>query len=237
MLAIAIDSSQESCVLALGNESQLLAEYAFYSKMSLLRRIVPNAQRLLGDAGHKVDDLDAVIVSLGPGSFTGLRIGVSVAKSLAYALSRPIVGLGTLDAIARSVAPVRSDLICPMIHARPNEVYWSLFNSSGERRIVEYAASGIQDVLHSVKEVGPDVYFCGSGANRNAGAIRDAFGERAIIAAAFAGVARGAVLIEMGLSRIKEGAIDDACTLTPLYIRKPTPLIRLESGELDPNRR
>ena len=118
MLTLAIDSSQDICAIALGNDSQLLAEYHFHHKMNLLRRILPVIDVVLNDAGHKPADLDGIIVSLGPGSFTGLRIGVTVAKSLAYTLGKPIVGVPTLQAIARGMAEGSTELVCPMIFAR-----------------------------------------------------------------------------------------------------------------------
>lgn len=233
MLALAIDSSQETCSIALGKDSQVLAEYHFYSKMSLLRRVVPNAELILKDAGLKVQDLDGVIISLGPGSFTGLRIGVTVAKSLAFVLSKPIIGIGTLDAIARTSAPVEADMICPMIFARANEVYWSLFDSSAQQKLAEYAVSTLDEVMESIETMGGRVFFCGSGAIRNADQIRERFGEDTFITKPWASYARGAALLELGMKRLADGEDDSALALTPMYIRKPTPVVRLETGEFE----
>ena len=233
MLTIAIDSSQDICALALGRDSQLLSEYHFYHKMSLLRRMLPTVEQMLSDLDAKPSDLDGIIVSLGPGSFTGLRIGVTIAKTLAYTLSKPIVGVGTLDAIARGVAPSNTEFICPMIHARATEVYWSLFDSSGEMRLEDYAASPLSAVLDSVASRGESVYFCGTGATRNAEAIRHKFGAGAPVCKPWSDFARGAALLEAGNHRLREGLIDDPLTLAPMYVKKPTPVVRLESGEFE----
>lgn len=232
MLTLAIDSSQDICTLALGKDSNLLCEYHFHHKMNLLQRIMPNIEQILKDAKYTSKDLDGIIVSLGPGSFTGLRIGITIAKSLAYVLSKPIVGVGTLDAIALGVAPSSTDFICPMIFARANEVYWSLFDSSGEVRLEDYAVSEIDNVLDTVTTRGGSVYYCGTGATRNAETIRHKFGNSALTCKPWSDFARGAALIEAGTKRFHEGHTDDPLTLTPLYIKKPTPVVKLESGEL-----
>ena len=233
MLTLAIDSSQEICTIALGRDSQLLAEYHFHHKMNLLKRIVPVIDQLLNDAGFKPSDLEGIVVSLGPGSFTGLRIGVTIAKTLSYTLQKPIAGVPTLDAIAVGVASCATELICPMIFARANEVYWSLYDSSGEVRMEDYGVATIHEVLELVSKRGLGVTFCGTGATRNREAIRHKFGTAAVVAKSWADFARGAALLELGAKRLHTGSADNAQTLTPMYIRKPTPVIKMETGEFE----
>ncbi len=237
MLLLAIDSSYDIGTLALGQDGELLAEYHFCHKMNLLRRIVQDIEQILTDSGHTISDADGIVVSLGPGSFTGLRIGVTVAKSLAYVLGKPIVGVGTLDAIARGVAPSGTELVCPMIRARADEVYWSLFDSTGTLRVADYAVDNINRVLDIVAERGVSVYFCGSGATIHAEAIRHRFGTQAAVGERWAGFARGAALLDIGYRLLRDGIEEDPLTLVPLYIRKPTPVVRLETGEFEKNPR
>jgi len=233
MLALAIDTSGEICTLALGRDRELVTERRFHHKMNLLRRILPNIEEMLSDAGLEPAELDAIIVALGPGSFTGLRIGVTIAKSLAYSLSKPIVGGGTLDALARSVAPTATELVCPMIHARANEVYWTLTDSSGTARLAEHEISTVHQALESVAERGVNVYFCGTGATRNAEAIRHKLGNTAVVGERWSEHPGGSALLDLGLRRIEHGDLDDALALAPMYVRKPTPLVRLETGEFE----
>lgn len=228
MLTIAIDSSQEICTIALGRDAKVIAERRFPHKMNLLRRLLPDIDAMLSDAGVAKTDLDGVIVAPGPGSFTGLRIGITIAKSLAYVLSKPIVGVGTLDAMAHGV-PAGS-LVCPMIFARADEVYWSLFEK--DSRLTEYAVSPIGEVLDALAESGQPVLFIGTGARRNWHAIGASLGDRATISAEDTDYSSGAALIELGAKRLTADEDDDAMTLSPLYVRKPTPVVRLESGEL-----
>ena len=233
MLTLAIDTSEDICALALGRDRQLICEYHFHTKMSLLRRLVPSIERLLQDVGCSQKEIDGIIICIGPGSFTGLRIGVTTAKSLAYALDVPIVGVGTLDAIARSAAPTAAEIICPMIHARTKEVYWSLFDPTGQVRLAEYEVGTLHAAMDAAAPRAKTVHFCGSGAVRNAEEIRHLFGENAVIGEAWSAFARGAAILEIGDKRLREKSFDDAFALTPMYIRKPTPVVRLETGEFE----
>ena len=235
MLILGIDTSEEIGVIALGKNSQILCEQHFHCRMSLLRRLVPNIERVLADSGHAVSELDGIAVGLGPGSFTGLRIGVTTAKSLAYALSKPVVGVGTLDAVAASCAPTSAELICPMTHARTGEVYWSLFDSCGEVRLEDPAVGPISLAFESVTRRGGAALFCGSGATRNAEAIRHEFGDGALLGNTWASFPRGAAILEIAARRFRDGLADDPNSLVPLYIRKPTPVVRIEDGELKPH--
>jgi tRNA threonylcarbamoyladenosine biosynthesis protein TsaB len=231
MLILGIDTSEEVGVIALGKGRQLLAEYHFHCRMSLLRRLVPNVERVLADAGLRVSDLDGIAVGLGPGSFTGLRIGVTTAKSLAYTLGKPIVGVGTLDAIAASSAPASSELICPMVHARTGEVYWSLFDSTGELQLEDPVVGPISEAFDAVSKRASGAFFCGSGATKNAEEVRHRFGTSALVGKPWTSFARGAAILEIAGHKLREGLADDPMTLVPLYIRKPTPVVRLESGD------
>ncbi len=220
MLTLAIDSSQEICTLAIGRGYSVVAEYHFAHKMNLLRRLLPNIENVLSDCELTTADLDAVIMGLGPGSFTGLRIGGTTAKSLAYVLGKPVVGVGTLDAMARGAANGEA-VVCPMIFARVDEVYWAVFDAAGQTRLEDYAVSRINDVLDNVLDVHKKVHFCGTGARRNWEIISQKMGENASIAPVWADFTRGAAMIELGMSRLEAGDVDDTMTLAPLYVRKP----------------
>lgn len=226
-MLIAIDSSQEICTLALGRDAGIVAEYHFAHKMNLLRRLLPNIEAMLTDTGIEKTEIEGVVVSLGPGSFTGLRIGVTIAKSLAYVLGKPIVGIGTLDAMAHGVSD--TGIVCPMIFARADEVYWSLFEAGD--RLNDYAVLTVEEVLDVLTAKGERVTFVGSGARRNWDAISARMGDQATLAPAWNDFARGAALLDLGSRKLAAGQVDDAMTLSPLYVRKPTPVVKLEAGQ------
>jgi len=231
MLVVAIDTSEDFCSLALADDGLLLSELVFHTKMDLLRRIEPNLERLLVDNGRGPRNIDGIIVSLGPGSFTGLRIGVTIAKTLASTLEKPIAGVPTLDAIARGIAPTAANHICPMMHARTGEVFWTLFDSRAETRLADYEVGPVDGAIESAMARGGRVHFCGSGAIRAEEQIRRLAGNEAIVGALWTSFPRGAAIVGLGMKRLTTGSADDPVTLTPMYVRKPTPVVRLERGE------
>lgn len=232
MLSLVLDTSGEVCTLGLGLNDEVVGEYRFYHKMNLLRRLLPNIDRLLADSGHKITDVQGIIVGLGPGSFTGLRIGVTIAKSLAYSLGKPIVGVGSLHALACSVGPVSSEMICPIVHARADEVYWMLTDHTGTNKISECQVNPIQEVLEIVTERRQSVYFCGGATSRHRQLIQERIKTQAVIGNPATAYPSAFGLLTLGIRRLTQGDSDDPLALTPMYVRKPTPLIRLESGEL-----
>jgi tRNA threonylcarbamoyladenosine biosynthesis protein TsaB len=125
MLLVSLDTSTRVCSVALHQDGALLASYELLTEKthsSMLTTLVENA---VTHAGFSLDQLDAVAVAKGPGSYTGLRIGVSTAKGLCFALDKPLVAVNTLEAMALQLAPFFSEehVLCPLLDARRMEVY------------------------------------------------------------------------------------------------------------------
>lgn len=129
-LILSLETSTRVCSVALHSEIQLLASFEVLVEKSHSKIITVLIEQLLSDTGYSYSDLDAIAVSKGPGSYTGLRIGVSTGKGLCYALEKPLIGINTLQAMANGMKPkVPSDfLLCPMLDARRMEVYTALFD-------------------------------------------------------------------------------------------------------------
>jgi tRNA threonylcarbamoyladenosine biosynthesis protein TsaB len=132
MKLLGIETSGDVTGLALADESGVLAERASAHEMQLSRNLVPAIRDIVGEAGLAVRDLDGIAVSIGPGSFTGLRIGVTTAKTLAYALDIPIVALSTLELQALAAPrPPEGTLVCAVITASAKEVFAALYQWAG----------------------------------------------------------------------------------------------------------
>ena len=131
MIILAIDTSCDYLSLAISKDGRLAAKLhkKAHRKHSML--LVPSIERLVKRARLKIKDIDCFAVSVGPGSFTGLRIGVATVKGLSYALDTPIVAVSTLDVIARNVKNFRG-MICPVLDARKSKVYACLYRSDGK---------------------------------------------------------------------------------------------------------
>ena len=133
-LILSIETSTPGCSIALHLEGEVLAEQSYYldkSHSSLLPSIL---KEIVSWAGYGLSELDAIAVSSGPGSYTGLRIGLSTVKGLCYALNIPLISVGSLDTLAKTASVVvgLDVLICPMIDARRMEVYTKLLDESGD---------------------------------------------------------------------------------------------------------
>ena len=231
MLVLAIDTSGEVCTVALVDDTGLMSQIVFRHKMDLLRRLMPNVQRLISDCGTSIEQLDAVAVSLGPGSFTGLRVGVATAKSLAYAAGRKIFGIPTMDALAAGITAQTGDYIAPLTVARPGEVYDAIYRQENEglSRIAPESSHPIEEFLESLLGRAPRrVVFCGSGARANAAVIKERLGPGAVLAPEWADHPRGEILGRLALDRLAAGESDDVMGIAPLYVRRPTPEIRME---------
>jgi len=134
MLLLSLDTSIRGCSVALHADAVLLANYELNTDRSSSAMLTTLMKGAVENAGYKLSDLDAIAVAKGPGSYTGLRVGVSTAKGLCYALDKPLIAVNTLEAMSLQVIPFFSEnmLFCPMIDARRMEVYASVFNSQNE---------------------------------------------------------------------------------------------------------
>ncbi len=139
MIILGIETATQICSTALVRDDTLLAEYRLNIKNAHAGKLVGAIEKILHDADVKLQELSGVAVSIGPGSFTGLRIGLSVAKGLALADSLPIAAVPTLAALA-SQAPIADGLICPIIRSRAKEFYTTLFQRH------QFADEQIKDV-------------------------------------------------------------------------------------------
>lgn len=231
MLVLAIDTSSNVASIALVTESGLVSEHRFRHKMDLLRRLMPNVDKLVSDTGKSKTDIEGVVISLGPGSFTGLRIGMAAAKSIAHVLEVPIAGIPTLDVLAYGALGACPKAIVAAIHARPGEVFWALYRCDDGKleKVVEDKVSTVEEVIERAKEELEPV-FCGDGAERNREVFEVQFGQHTVLPDWF-NSPRAEVLAALGINRLSTGDSDDLFRLEPHYIRKPTPVVRLEKSD------
>jgi tRNA threonylcarbamoyladenosine biosynthesis protein TsaB len=150
--------------VALHGDTGLLASYDLYTDKSSSAMLTTLVKNVVQDAGYGLSELDAIAIAKGPGSYTGLRVGVSTAKGLCYALEKPMIAINTLEAMSLQLSPFfTGHLLCPMIDARRMEVYTAVFNDQNQfvqpTRAVIMDAESFQDLLAENK-----VVFFGDGA-------------------------------------------------------------------------
>jgi tRNA threonylcarbamoyladenosine biosynthesis protein TsaB len=131
-LILSIETSTSVCSVALHEDTQLLGVYELFTEKSHAKAITLLIDHLMQQSGFGLPDVSAIAVSKGPGSYTGLRIGVATAKGLCYALDKQLIAVSTLEAMAYGLSvqyPANTYLFCPMIDARRMEVYCQIFDS------------------------------------------------------------------------------------------------------------
>jgi tRNA threonylcarbamoyladenosine biosynthesis protein TsaB len=215
---LGIDTSTMTGSVGLLNDLELMGEYTIGNLANHSERLMTMIDLLLKEVNLKLEEIDGIAVALGPGSFTGLRIGVTTAKALAYSLKKPIVGIPTLDALAQHF-PLTDRLICPILDARKQEVYSAFYRSDGHKaqRISDYQVSSIEKVLEKIQE---PVVFLGNGLLLYQSHIAKALGEKALFADPAHSSPRGGLIAWLGLQRLTQQDQDDPFSLVPLYVRR-----------------
>jgi len=167
MKILAIDSTAKVASVAISDGETPIATYSVNAGLNHSETLLPMIVHALETAKMTVDDIDAFALSAGPGSFTGVRIGTSVIKGLAFGKDKPCIPVSTLAALAYNMKGYRG-FICPVMDARRSQVYNAVFYGDGERitRIKEDRAIALCDLekeLAVMVEDGTDIYFCGDG--------------------------------------------------------------------------
>ncbi|HWP59368.1 MAG TPA: tRNA (adenosine(37)-N6)-threonylcarbamoyltransferase complex dimerization subunit type 1 TsaB [Candidatus Acidoferrales bacterium] len=184
--------------------------------------LIPLIDAVLQKAAVACEQLDAIAVSIGPGSFTGIRIGLSVAKGLAYQGAAAVVGVPTLAAIAARVDDWES-LICPLLDARKGEVYAGLFSRRG-RDLERLSEDAVEPVAATIEKVlaqsgAQPCLFVGDGVRMYGELIRRALGEKALLSSGDRYVSTAASVARLGQARIETCGRDSLESLAPLYLR------------------
>lgn len=165
MLILAFESSAKAASVALCRDGHLVSQYSQCTALTHSRTLLPMAEDMLKNAELTVNDVDAIAVAHGPGSFTGIRIGVSTVKGLAWAAEKPCIGVSTLEAMAWHGVSA-GGTICPVMDARRSQVYNALFRIENGRpvRLCEDRPIALSELAEDVKKLPGPVFLVGDGA-------------------------------------------------------------------------
>jgi tRNA threonylcarbamoyladenosine biosynthesis protein TsaB len=220
-MLLAIDTATHMAGLALYDplKGWILGEEMWYSVNNHTVELMPRLVRLLEQQGVAPTDLTGLAVSLGPGSFTGLRIGLGVAKGLAKACPAPMVGIPTLDIVARPHMAQRLPIWAILQAGRGRICAGHYIRYRGRwRKQGPYRLTTLLELCEGVAE--PSL-FCGEIGGEGAEQIQQWLGVESIIATPAASVRRAAYLAELGWERLSRGDHDTAATLSPIYLHQP----------------
>jgi tRNA threonylcarbamoyladenosine biosynthesis protein TsaB len=215
MRVLGIDTASRTNTIGLIDGDRVVADFAWDARDSSLQRIIINTDLVLKRSGLSLEDLDGLAVGIGPGSWTGLRVGVTVAKTLAYAANKPICGISSLEALAHQ-ARSASVLLCPLIDAGRENVYAAFYRVRGGAlaREGDYYVGSIGGLTERVRE---PTLFLGRPAYLYRPAITGQLGALAGFGSP-SDTRSGAVFASLSLPRLAAGAADDALSLVPLYL-------------------
>jgi len=222
MRLLAIETSGKMGEFAVLAEGEVLSESAVDVTGQLVERGIGEIEGVLGQAGIALADLDSIAVSMGPGSFTGLRVGLAIAKGLCFHREIALVGVPTLDAIAEAQG-ARTGFIVPVMDARRGEIYLSIYRSEGSAasRLTDYLALKPDAAIEMIRrECGEQpVLLVGDAITPYGEVLAAGLTSGAEFAPEEAWRVRAPVVGRIGLSLLAEGKVLDPVTAEPMYIR------------------
>ncbi len=218
MLIFGIDTCCMAATAAVMSDDRLVAQTIQNNKKTHSQRILPMIEHMLEQAEVSLADVDAFAAAVGPGSFTGVRIGVATAKALAHAVDKPCVAVSTLHGLANNVS-FFDGIICPIMDARRNQVYNALFRGGSLERLTEDRALSIDALLEELKEIEQKVIFLGDGVPVFADTIKDALSDRAVFAQRMNFMNLAASVAEIGSQMYLRGETVSYTELVPQYLR------------------
>ena len=215
MLVLAIDTATKIGSVSLFDDKVgVIGELNLYVKVNHSAVIMEMISTLFKMTNYSIKDVDRVAVTVGPGSFTGIRIGVAVAKGLCYGTKKSIVGINELDLIAQNIEVVE-ELLVPLIDARKERIYYSIYEKKeGIIRVSEYKDRELRTLLEELR--GRKTIFCGDGAIAYEKIIREVLGDDAKIVSKGKSIPRSILAGQMALEMEEENLY----TIEPFYVNK-----------------
>lgn len=164
MIILAFDGTAKAASVAVSDGDKLLGCYTIDNGLTQSELLLPMAENLLQSLKLSFSDVKLYATSVGPGSFTGVRIGVSLVKGLAFGKNIPCIPISTLEALAENLSPINA-IIVPCMDARRGQVYSATFRADGKSitRLTEDRAISLTDLAEELKEMEGDIYLCGDG--------------------------------------------------------------------------
>jgi tRNA threonylcarbamoyladenosine biosynthesis protein TsaB len=216
LLILAFETSAKAASVALHDDAKLLAESYQNTGLTHSQTLMVMAEDMLKQCGYTAKDVTHVAVAAGPGSFTGVRIGVAAAKGLAWGLQVPCCGVSTLEAMAKNMG-IYEGIVCAVMDARRNQVYNALFRveNGNFSRITEDRAISLADLGAELSQMEGEVYLVGDGSL----VAKAVLGDRVIAPAEHRMHQRAAGVAMVAAEMIAAGAICDAESMQPNYLR------------------
>jgi len=220
MLILSIDTTANTATCALTRDGRMLSLYTACGTLTHSETMLPMIETMMKNVNLTLSDVDAFAVSEGPGSFTGVRIGVCAVRALSHAWNKPALAIDSLEALAMNCFGFHG-IICPILDARRGQVYCAAFRFEKGKlpeRILPDDAMALSDFLAKLPE-DETLIFLGDGLKVHFPAIEKKLGDRAVAAPAHMSYLRAAAACEIAANRADEAK--DCKELLPIYLRAP----------------
>ncbi|MBU3214977.1 tRNA (adenosine(37)-N6)-threonylcarbamoyltransferase complex dimerization subunit type 1 TsaB [Clostridium estertheticum] len=221
MKILSLDSATQSATCAILDDNKVLGEITFNYKKQHSQILMPIIDELFKNTQMSIDDIDAFVASKGPGSFTGLRIGMATIKGLSQGTNKPFVTVSTLDSLAYNLA-YTDGIICPILDALRDNVYTALYTFEDKKlnRISDYINISIDELITMLKDKDCNISFVGDGTLKFKEKLITNL-PKVIFAPDHLNLAKATSLGELGLKLLSNGTFDDIYASVPIYLRKP----------------
>lgn len=220
MIVAGFDTATDMLTVAVADEKQTLAEESRLAPRAHMSLLLPMLREVLDRAGLTFADVDHLAVGIGPGSFTGMRIGVATAQGLALASKKSLVGISTLDVLAAQTVAAPDFLICPVIDAKRKEVYTGIFPTDAVPE--KFAAPLVTTATawaEQLRAFGRRILFVGDGLLEYKEVLSVALGDKAVFADEALWYPGAGVLLELAKERIDRGECPPYHEVLPIYTR------------------
>ncbi|SPZ50541.1 UGMP family protein [Sarcina ventriculi] len=220
MLVLSVDSSYSTATCALIKDDKILAEINLNDKKQhsvILMRLIDS---ILKEYEIDINDIDAFIISRGPGSFTGLRIGMATLKGLAFASKKPLISVSTLDALAYNSISFQG-IICPIMDALRDNIYTCLYKNENNNLtpLIKEQCLNINELVTILKEQTLPIIFVGDGVAKHKEFLQENI-PNSFFAPNHSNFPKASSVGELGIKKINDGIIENIDSINPIYLRK-----------------
>lgn len=221
MKVLAIDTSTSVAGVAVMEDQKLLGEMFVNHQKTHSQKLMIMVKQLMNSLDITPKEIDIYAASTGPGSFTGLRIGVTTIKTMAFALEKPVISVPTLDSLAYNIH-TGNFLVCPIMDARNRQVYTSLYKGDGNRqnRLVDYMGVPIEEIVQIIKQYNEEVVFVGDGVELYEKYLMEELGEKALFPPGFIRLQRASTVAQLALLKASSKEFENCYEMLPFYLRK-----------------
>lgn len=221
MKILAVDTSSIVAAVSVIEDGRVLGEYFINHKKTHSQKLMPMIDEMLKSLEFTPNDMDLFAASIGPGSFTGLRIGVTTIKAMAYSVQKPVISVPTLDALAYNI-PETDWIICPMMDARNNQVYTALYKwqEGYQKRLTEYMGLPVAELIQIIKEKNEKVVFVGDAVGIHMEMLEKQLNGKCRIAPPGLQLQRASSVAQIAAVKAAQGNLENCFDMVPFYLRK-----------------